>query len=163
MHETAGTEPRHTNGNPAVTNNAGAGKPEDPKNEGDRATPHYVYRSGRRKRQAAEAPSHRTSVDTKARRTAQQEPTCHILPEVLKRTGTLQHSTNEEENNERKKKYVSQYIRKNKKCKEFATRESRVGYTTRSGRGRRTAGHAEKRATRIPTSTRSKRKEVRAN
>ena len=69
MYETAGTKPRHTNGKPAVTINVGAGKPEDPKNEGDRATPRYVYRSGIRKRQGAETLSYRTSVDTKARRT----------------------------------------------------------------------------------------------
>ena len=73
------------------------------------------------------------------------------------------HSTNEEENNERKKKYASQYVRKNKKGKESATGECREGYTTRSGRGCRTAGHAEERTTRIPTSTCLKREEVRAN
>ena len=74
------------------------------------------------------------------------------------------HSTNEEENNERKKKYVSQYIRKkNKKGKETAIGECRGGYTTRSRRGSRIAGHALKRITRTPTSTRSKREEVRAN
>ena len=46
MSETACTEPRYTNGNSAVTTNVGAGKPEESRNKGDRATPHYVYRSG---------------------------------------------------------------------------------------------------------------------
>ena len=40
------------NGNLAATSNVGAGKPEDSRNEGDRATPHYVYRSGMRMVQA---------------------------------------------------------------------------------------------------------------
>ena len=62
MYETAGTEPRHTNNNPVETNNVGAIMPEDPKNKGDGAMSHYVYRSGRRKRQGAEASSHRTTV-----------------------------------------------------------------------------------------------------
>ena len=60
--KTTCTEPRHTNGNPTVRINVGVGKPEDPSNEGDRATPHYVYCSGIRKRQAAEAPSYITTL-----------------------------------------------------------------------------------------------------
>ena len=84
MYKTAITETRHTNGNPAVRNVVGAREPEDPKNGGDRATPHHVYRTGIWKRQGAEAPSHRNdSVDTKAKRRGQQEPTCLIMPEGL--------------------------------------------------------------------------------
>ena len=113
MYKTAITEPRHTNGNPAVRNNVGARKPEDPKNEGDRATPHYVHRTRIRKRQGAEAPRHRNdSVDTKARRTGQQEPTCLVVPEGLIRTGTLQPIV---ELIKKTKKYVRQYIRKKQK------------------------------------------------
>ena len=115
IYETAITEPRHTNGNPAVRNNVGARKPEDPKNEGDRATPDYVYRTGIRKRQGAKAPSHRNdSVDTKARRTGQQEPMCLVMPEGLIRTGTLQPIV---ELMKKTKKYVRQYIRKTKKVR----------------------------------------------
>ena len=62
MSETACAQLRHTNGNLAVTTNVGAGKPEDPRNEGDRAKPQYVYCSGISKRQAVEAPSHITTV-----------------------------------------------------------------------------------------------------
>ena len=82
MYETAGMEPRHTNGNPAVTINVGDGKPEDPKNEGDRATPQYVYRSGRSKRQADEC-LYRGEKNSPAG--------THVsrLVEVLIRTGTL--------------------------------------------------------------------------
>ena len=73
------------------------------------------------------------------------------------------HSTNEEENNKIKAIYVRQYIRKHNKGEESATGKRRVGYTYRSGRRCRTAGHAEERTTRIPSSTSSKREEVRAN
>ena len=58
------------------------------------------------------------------------------------------HSTTDE-NNERKTKYVRQYIRKTmKKGKETATGECTVGYTTRSGRGRWNLGHVGERTTR---------------
>ena len=52
MSETACTEPRYTTGNPVATTNVGAGKPEDSRNEGERATPHHVYLSGRSMGQA---------------------------------------------------------------------------------------------------------------
>ena len=147
------------NSNLAVRNNVGARKPEDHKNEGDRATPQYVYLTGIRKGQGAEVPSYRNDrVDTKARRIVQQEPTCLIMPEGLRRTGNLQPIVELM----KKKKYVRQYI-ETKKGKEIATGECRVGNTTKSERERSTVGQAVERTISNSTPTRSKREEVRAN
>ena len=128
MYETAGTEPRHTNGNPAMTINVGAGKPEDPKNEGDRVTPYYVYRSGRRDK----VPRHQV-IERQCRYQGEKSRSAgtHMSRRAVsphKNRYPATHSTNEEEHTERKKKYESQCIRKNKKIRK--PQPEKVGQAT---------------------------------
>ena len=99
MSETACTEPMHTNGNPAAITNVGAGKLEDPRNEGDRATSHYVCHSGISKRQAVKAPSHITTVSI-PRREEQSSGTHVSRLAGQKNRYPATHSTYEEENDE---------------------------------------------------------------
>ena len=82
----------------AATSNVVAGKPEDSRNEGDRASPQYVYRSGISMEQAVEAPGQLVAVSIlKKEKTVQQEPTSLIMSEAPIKTGTLQNLQDNEE------------------------------------------------------------------